>query len=143
MAYKIPVTYNVDSAVGPNAPNQRGDVQLVQFLLREIYNHPTVRMHKPSGEMVVDGWFGPTTARWIVEFQKLVRSKGRPVLVDGRVDPYGEEEYSSISQTIYTIDHLNVTYRRRYRQRHDELENAGLPAPLSAQLRDSAIGAPV
>lgn len=140
MAIKEPVFYNVDNAVGPGLANSKGDVQLVQFFLREIYSHSSVASEKPQGNMVVDGLFGPITAHWIVEFQKLVRKKGGDVHIDGRVDPAigNRRAYSSISNTQYTIEHLNMTYRRRFMTRHDYLERSVLPGPLAGELAKSA-----
>jgi len=119
----VPFYYDVDMAVGPNAPNRQDDVMLVQYFLREVYRHArTLQISRPAGrDMTVDGRFGRTTALWITDFQREIRSQGFPVRVDGRVDPSrgftsnGNGGYgpilSSISQTIYIILFLNAKFR--------------------------------
>src|SRR5262245_46382556 len=111
---------------------------LVQFFLRELYNHPDLRREKPAGNMVVDGVCGPITLRWIDEYQKQLKRKGFSVVTDGRVDPArGELQFSkgSISGKRYTIWHMNGSYRRRFQSLHDHLERApGVPAELAAAL---------
>ena len=138
MSYKHPPFYNVEQAVGPAAPNQRTDVMLVQFFLRELYNHPDLRPEKPAGDMVVDGVCGPVTVSWIGQYQKQLKKKGLSVVTDGRVDPaQGELIFSkgSISGKRYTIWHMNVSYRKRFLRSHDHLESApGVPAELAMAL---------
>jgi len=137
MATKEIPFYNVDFAVGPNAINKRTDVMLVQFFLREIYNHPSLIATKPPGTMVVDGLCGPITSQWILHFQQDVKKHGKSVLIDGRVDHARGEQctLSSISRTGYTIGHLNATYRKRYLAQHDYLErHPKIPGELAQDL---------
>ena len=89
--------------------------------------------------MKVDGHFGPLTAHWIKYFQIDCRKRGLSVHVDGRVDRAKGEQWShsSITQTGYTIGHMNLTYRRRYPLEHDHLEtHPAVPAPLAAELHE-------
>lgn len=98
-----PVVYNVEKAVGANAPNGPGDVKLVQYLLRHCYGNT-------AAALAVDGWIGPTTISWIRRFQEDARKAGVHILVDSRIDrAYGE--VSSVSKTVYTILLLNVALR--------------------------------
>ena len=127
MAYKHIPFYNLDQAVGPRAPNQRADVLLVQFFLRELFRQPDLLPDKPPGDLAVDGVFGPVTAQWISQYQKQLVRKGFGVQADNRVDPaQGELAFSkgSISHKRYTIWHMNQSYRKRLQKSHDHLESA-------------------
>ena len=73
MAHVIPSTkpqdpkgYNVDQAVGPNAPNASGDVKLVQYMLRHYYG-------PPAAHLKVDGYIGPITIGPISGFSRTRR----------------------------------------------------------------------
>lgn len=138
MAYKHVPFYNLELAVGPGAPNQRADVMLVQYFLRELYAHPDFIADRPAGVMTIDGRFGPVTALWIDQFQKRLKKRGLSVLNDGRVDPArGELLFSkgSISSERYTIWHLNLSYRKRFQRSHDHLESdPRVPTELAATL---------
>lgn len=138
MATKEIPYYNVDNAVGPGCPNQRTDVMLVQFFLHEIYNHPSQMQNRPPGpDIGISGNFDATTAQWILHFQNHVKRVGLRVLVDGRVDHARGEQLSrsSISQTQYTITHMNYTYAKRFRQEHNHLErHPRVPGELKAEL---------
>jgi hypothetical protein len=128
MAGKWCPFYNVGAAVGRNATNLAPDVMIVQFFLRELSAHPdfaggTGRPAQPCG---VDGFYGPNTQAWIDWLQCYLKSRGLSVTTDGRVDPAPNSDWSakgSISQTKYTITHMNGSFRRRYRNRHDRLES--------------------
>jgi hypothetical protein len=138
MAYKHIPFYNLDQPVGLGAPNQRTDVLLVQFFLRELFDHPDLRADKPPGDIAVDGHFGPVTATWISCYQKQLKAKGFSVVTDGRVDPArGELMFSkgSISNERYTIWHMNISFRKRFQRAHDHLEAApGVPPDLAVVL---------
>lgn len=97
--------YNVNFAVGLNAPNKRDDVFLVQWMLFRIwtdYSLPPL-----EGRMIkVDGWIGQQTIRYIAAFQAGVRAKGFSCHYDGRVDS-ARRAVASITKTFYTISWLN------------------------------------
>jgi len=138
MATKEMPFYNVDGAVGPGCPNKRTDVMLVQFFLHEIYDHPTQKPNKPAGpDIGISGNFDATTAQWILHFQNQVKRIGHRISTDGRVDHAKGEQYtrSSISQTQYTITHMNISYARRFRQQHNQLEaHPRIPGELKTEL---------
>lgn len=140
MAEKWCPFYNVDSAVGKNCPNQTLDVMIVQFFLRELSAHPDFMSHgRPSQPCAVDGWYGPNTQAWIDWMQAFFKSKGMSITVDGRIDPAPNSDWdakSSVSQTKYTITHINGSFRKRYKTRHDHLENdLGVPSALRAKFK--------
>lgn len=96
----MPVFYNVEKAVGVSSPNEREDVRMVQYMIKSLYR-------EAAADLVVDGWIGPTTVKWIHNFQTKVKSLGGSIAVDSRVDrALGAQ--SSVSKTTYTIVHLNV-----------------------------------
>jgi hypothetical protein len=99
--------FNVSMPVGKGGSNQRGDVMLVQLLLKKFYDqHKDVPA--PGGKMVVDGVPGPITQRWINTFQMQQRTKFPDgVAVDGVVDRARKPWISTISRTLYTILVLN------------------------------------
>jgi hypothetical protein len=142
--------YDVDAAVGPGASNRRDDVLLVQFFLFELYSEVAeLKKRDPFGDAVrkkkrealVDGIFGPFTAAWILDVQRFIKSKGRTVHVDGRVDPSRSsyDKKSTITRTTYTIVHLNSAFRRRHMLQHDHLDrHPRIPAELKVKLRDFA-----
>src|SRR5262245_39463901 len=108
--------YNVNRAVGKGAPNRRADVMLVQLLLKRYYAKigavvPEIR--SPAGEMAVDGYYGPITARWIAQFQILQKSKfPAGIATDGVVDRAKAPWVGSISGTTYMILALNHRVRQ-------------------------------
>ena len=101
----FPKFYNVEQAVGANAPNATGDVRLVQYMLRHYYG-------TAAAQLAVDGWIGPVTISWIKRFQEDARKSGANVLVDSRIDrAFGN--VSSVSKTVYTILLLNASLRSK------------------------------
>src|SRR4051812_33550098 len=93
-----PYLLTVDAAVGPNSPNRRDDVMLVQFLLSSILG---TRPNSPT--VAIDGVCGPITSRAIREFQQLARGRGRPCVLDGRVDRLGLDFVGRVSGAQLTI----------------------------------------
>jgi hypothetical protein len=104
--------YNVNRAVGKGSANRKGDVMLVQLLLKKFYAKKK-DVPPPPGQMKVDGLFGPTTATWIARFQ-LQQNPLFPngVATDGVVDRAKDPWVSTISHTLYTILVLNFWLRQ-------------------------------
>jgi hypothetical protein len=98
--FGTPKFYNVEQAVGVNAPNASGDVKLVQYLIKNLYG-------VVANGLAVDGWIGPKTVSWIEKFQKDAKASGANVTVDKRVDR-ALGATASVSQTTYTILLLNA-----------------------------------
>jgi len=127
MAYAIcgnspndPKWYNVEQAVGANAPNAQSDVKLVQYMIKHYYG--TV-----AAQLGVDGWIGPTTLSWIKKFQDDAKKGGANVLADGRIDrAFGQ--VSSISKTVYTILLLNAALQKKNPSAYQNLPQS---VPLS------------
>lgn len=117
-----PKFYNVEQAVGANAPNASGDVKLVQYMLRHYYGNA-------AAQLAVDGWIGPVTISWIRRFQEDAKKAGANVLVDSRIDrAFGQ--VSSVSKTTYTILLLNAALRGKNPAAFQALPQS---VPLSAK----------
>jgi hypothetical protein len=105
------VAYNVDWPVGRGGSNVREDVMLIQALFKVYYWEITdigEDLTPPPGEsqiIEVDGWWGPTTQKYIEHFQAQVVAKGFNVLRDGLIDPYRDAPWtpSTISKSTYTL----------------------------------------
>ena len=132
----FPFMYNVTMAVGKDSANKRDDVMLVQYCLKHIWANPTrfspALPPPPKGDMTVDGICGPTTRRWIVEFQIHSIRRGHAVAVDGIVDSLKDSTISSISQTTYTIALLNSALKQA---RPDLFQNIALDPEAPAELK--------
>jgi hypothetical protein len=138
MADKEIPLYNIENAVGPGCPNGRTDVALVQFFLHQILTHPRMALAKPPGEKIkITGSFDPTTGVWIKAYQDD-KKKRHSIFADGRIDRAKGAQYdnASISQTTYTIVHLNIDHARLFRSEHNHLERHPLiPGDLKAELQ--------
>lgn len=113
------IFYDVDKAVGPGAPNTRGDAMLVQYFLREIFKGvPEFQKTPfPGGTMAVDGVAGPQTFAAIKHFQKIAAQRYGGGSQDGRVDtPAGEKHYGAFSGAQYTILNMNNAFAKARRQ---------------------------
>jgi len=71
----------IQTAVGPDMPNSKADVMIVQRLLNEH-----LRQLAPLPPLREDGKFGPKTENAILEFQSRVVRLAKP---DGCVHPHG------------------------------------------------------
>lgn len=107
-----------ETSIGANGNNRkRTDVQLVQFFLRQFYKaHPELFKLLPKtsagdGTIKIDGICGGQTSKGIYYFQKHMKQAGVSIMVDGKVD-VALGTSSSISNTIYTIHHLNGWFQK-------------------------------
>jgi len=117
--------YAIDRAVGRNAPNDRLDVLLVQFMLSVLTSSaavlPTELLHsaanpvlaprtgtnilgrpipqtQPGGTpIVIDGYCGPQTIGFIEFFQNDMRQRGAVIAVTGLVAPRGVQGENTLS----------------------------------------------
>jgi hypothetical protein len=113
---QLPTYLSLTWQLTASAANRRDDVMLVQFLLKKIWqDHAdrSIAVLGPApepGQIAVDGYYGPITARWISRFQMALSNQGYGVTLDGRVDR-AHGMVGSISHTTYTIVHLNSAFR--------------------------------
>ena len=144
MAKKHPPFHNLEASVGRSAANKNTDVMLVQFFLSELAKHPDFTGPKPSTPQAVNGVCSSgdpndPTQTWIRWFQNFVKSHGCPVIADGRVDPLANVPVNwpvASPGMIYTIMHLNGSFRKRYKSRHDALDKEpAAPPPLRDALK--------
>lgn len=134
---ELPIFYNLNMAVGDNAPNMKEDVMLVQFFLREVYKGRTAfdpPETSPKGEMKVDGVCGPVTKNWLLKFQLDIRSRGSSIYADKRADKV-TGVVSSISKTIYTIIFLNAGVKKIRPDFEDLASAPDVPNELRPALR--------
>ena len=109
----IPTAKTTNVYTSSYEPNKRDDVMLVQYLLKRVYQqgqncNPQLNQTSGAAVLKIDGFYGPKTARAIEHFQLEMRRNGRSIATDGCVDPeIGDDAYSSISKTGYTISWLN------------------------------------
>lgn len=128
MAHKSYPFYNVSHSVGKNGLNNGDDVWLVQYMLMQIAQDPALGASAPDEPLRINGVYTPLLDVWIRWFQELVRARGGLVYIDSRIDPFPaprKDGYcrSAMPDHFHTIGHLNATFRRRYRAKHDHLED--------------------
>jgi hypothetical protein len=124
--------YNVNMAVGKNAPNRKDDVMLVQYMLKRIYEKPVYQkatFSKQQSVMLVDGLCGPITTQWIGRFQMDIRDGwGCSIVVDRRVDRAPKE-------AEYTISYINYAFKGHYPEIHANMPiHPDVPAEIRAAL---------
>ncbi len=135
----LPIFFNVDGAVGANAPNANADdVMLVQFLLRLIGDNPsgaaspvtpTLKKVNPTGKMDQD------TIAGITAIQTLAG-----LTPDGRVSVAKHYQYGT---KFYTIVDLNFSIRSRakFNPTWPNLDKiAGCPGALATAARAALAG---
>ena len=134
--YFVPPFYSVDHSVGARGGNWTDDVMLVQYFLGRIYYDGLIcsTLSAPyPGQIKVDGICGPTTCRWIREFQANSDNGGLDnvsMKVDGIVSPVR----AVTSQTFqYTMVQLNRWHGRFY-PGVDIANNDDMPPLLRASL---------
>ncbi len=105
----LPAFYNLVHAVGKYSPNQKDDVMLVQYLLKNWYGVVKPKEAVPKGEMKVDGVCGGVTLNWILKFQLDLMLSKRSIYADGRIDRIRNTATltGDISHTTYTLAWLN------------------------------------
>jgi hypothetical protein len=123
--------FNVNQAVGPGAPNLRGDVMLVQIMLAGILNDPSYGYHET---VPTTGIFDAATGRAILHFQRSWRravhrwTGNRDGAMDGRVSPARNLSYERGSQWwSYTIVDLNIEYKLYQPEQFRALADANPP----------------
>ena len=95
----LPVIYNITYPVGPNLPNVRDDVLLIQTLMK-FANFTS------SESIEVDGLFGEQTRRMIEAFEVFVRERHLWLTADCVFEPSSNDGYTP-QGVIYKIIHLN------------------------------------
>lgn len=107
--FDLPTIYNISYPVGPNMPNVRDDVLLIQTLMK-LANFTCKSDDNGSVEgssrITVDGWFGEQTKKMIVAFEACVREKHLLLAADGAFEPSSNNGYTP-QGVIYKIIHLN------------------------------------
>ena|SRR6185369_5079910 len=109
----LPNIYNITFPVGPDMPNVRDDVLLVQTLMK-LANfdcpYENDSFVETSRSINVDGWFGEQTQRMIKAFEIVVCEKHLRLVANGVIEPSANDGYTARG-TIYKIIHLNQLAR--------------------------------
>lgn len=133
----LPILFNVDAAVGQNAPaGAPNDVMLVQFFLKLIGDNPgglgaahtaTFKKVVPTGKMdqaTIDGI-------------KAAQASSS-AMQDGRVSKATAYKYGA---TWFTIVNLNFSIRNRFLATWPNVDKiAGCPPPLALAVRRALAG---
>lgn len=123
--------YNVSSHVGDSrtCPNLPDDVQLIQFLIRELIPKLDASGGRKIRELPrLTGQFDALTGFWIYNIQS---SNEDVVKVDGVISPAKGVTYGA---KAWTIAGLNYKYKQFYPDKYDKLH---LHPELSPTLRAS------
>ena len=111
----LPTIYNISYPVGPNMPNVRDDVLLIQTLMK-IANFiryvPGMGPVESSSQITIDGYFGKQTKRMIEAFEKMVTDSHLLIIADGVFEPSSDDGYTG-KGIIYKIIHLNRFAKNR------------------------------
>jgi hypothetical protein len=108
--------YNVDAAVGKGCQNQRNDVLLVQYLLKEnmrlkTFSYIPTTVLDGNVNVRVNGLWDEMWNVFLLNYQNDLKQRHKPVVRDGRVDPVtGGRVLGPIHHTIYTMLWLNMGY---------------------------------
>ena len=109
----LPNIYNLTFPVGPDRPNVRDDVLLVQTLMKLANFSCGDKSHnsaETSKSIEVDGRFGEQTKRMIEAFESVVREKHLLLVADGVIVPSSNDGYTT-QGVVYKIIHLNQVAR--------------------------------
>jgi hypothetical protein len=109
-----PLVVSVDESVGKGGVNRRGDVLLIQFLLKAVASEfagRTGSWWKVPGpiDFKIDGQYGDSTHEYITLFQRQYPTF--KLTQDGRVDPFVKGGwYAPRSHALMTMAALNMAY---------------------------------
>jgi len=106
----LPSIYNITYPVGPNMPNVRDDVLLIQTLMK-LANFTSNGSDEASAPIQIDGCFGEQTKRMIETFEICVREQNLLLTADGVFEPSSNDGYTP-QGVIYKIIHLNRLARQ-------------------------------
>lgn len=109
-----PLMVTIDEAVGPNCPNRRPDVLLVQFLLKVGDESPSNsswwKVKRGTG-IKIDGVFGEHTQSLIRQVQEQAHPGDNRLASDSRVDPIAQGNYyGARTGVLMTMVVLNMIY---------------------------------
>jgi hypothetical protein len=125
--------FNIDFSVGPGVRgNQPADIMLIQALFRIAHFEVSRPLPPPPGEkgIAVDGKLGPKTIRFILNAQRLSKTSGLKVRLDGIFDPFRSQgEFSKIAKVRYVLEILNDAC-------FDRCDDDGINNYIALQVRD-------
>jgi hypothetical protein len=134
--------YNLDGAVGQNCQNQRQDVLLVQYLLKEGSKGPNfAEIQTGAGFtqeiMKITGIWDQYWGGYLANYLRTIARRGKPVVEDRRVDPVpAGHPRGPVHQKQYTILYLNLGYWQLRRADFPRLSQVGdCPPELRSALK--------
>jgi hypothetical protein len=137
----LPVFFDVSHRVGPNCPNHRDDVMLVQYLMKKTYQAGAPRRWQPvlpPGGVTVDGRFSYLDKYLILHYQLESAYSGRGGHIDGIISP-SRGEFTTSHHVQYTIIYLNLGLQAFFPQIQDDpRSDPEFPRPLLGALARSA-----
>lgn len=141
----MPTVYNVRFPVGPNMPNQRDDVLLVQTLMK-LANFtrfsPALGPVESSRNIAVDGIFGPQTKRMIAAFEANRKSERLFIIADGVVETSSKDGFTGRG-ILFKIIHMNRSAKNNGEFRHADLPFSSETHPiLRGALQPGAVQPP-
>jgi hypothetical protein len=122
--------FNVSNRVGPNQPNQRDDVLLVQFLLREYMTRPELTGSPLFPLPTVSGDFDIPTALWIYYQQLLGKKQNPTAILDGIVSPARGIFYNTKTGDSWYIANLNYSLKSSNSRRFDAMRDDPIIKPI-------------
>ncbi len=146
MAYRSAPYYDVLQAVGPGCPNNRTDVQLVQYFLFAINMNSGwnvgSRFHvegigSPAAIFPFSGNYTPELSVWIKQFQSSASSQGYgPLFTDGKVNSarklWGNKAAAGAWYTILAFNQILIeSDKERFLRLPQDIS---LPAELRSDL---------
>jgi hypothetical protein len=131
--------HNVSHSVGPGCWNRKDDVQLVQHALNKLMPHFVI-LGKDGNRITTylkrDGICGPKTEAAIRGYQDNLRTRGKVVTADGRIDSANKSGWATMTGNQYTIVHINRDHRSIYGAMMQDLE---FPPEVETALKTNPI----
>jgi hypothetical protein len=127
--------YNVSCGVGPNLPNLREDVELVQILLNHAGIGLTLSSGVPVGYLNINGYLDEHTRYSLQRLEKTLRMHHKVFKSDLHIHPSSHDGYTKSGEQ-YKIVHLN-----RMVQDSDDTGNRHRNLPYAAEIPAALKGA--
>ena len=90
----LPTIYNISYPVGPDMPNVRDEVLLIQTLIKManfVRYAGGMGPVEASSKITIDGYFRRQTKRMIEAFEKMVTDSHLMIIADGVLEPPSDD----------------------------------------------------
>jgi hypothetical protein len=136
----MPFIYNLSDTVGPNMPNYKADVQLVQCLLK-IVGYYTVGgdgfPRFPFFELKPTGYLDRNTIDCMNAFEEYLKLKHKIFQSDANIHPSGKDGFTK-GGFLYKIVHLNRAAKENQENDFRMLPFSSIPPELKAGILPGA-----